>query len=199
MHDQTAPDDPAAQTEGLERMDIEAAKAAARHRHHPLVKTLGEASELADQMPLGTVCGLVIAGGLLGRRPDIARTGVRMMAAHVLANVVKRRIKNRLRRTRPEEMVRNRDYQFEPGETEGRHDTSFPSGHTAGAVAVARVVAADLPDLSVPVTGFAALIAAVQIPRAKHYPIDVAAGAALGLAAAWAVDCLLPGISKKEN
>lgn len=185
--------DPAAATEGLERMDVDAATAAARHRHHPLVKTLGAISELADQMPLGAVCGTVVAGGVLAGRPHIARTGLRMMAAHVLANVVKRRIKNRLRRTRPEEIVKNRDYQFEAGETEGGHDTSFPSGHTAGAVAVARIVARDIPSLAMPVLGFAGLIGAVQIPRAKHYPADVAAGAALGLAAAWVVDRLLPG------
>ncbi|WP_196053606.1 phosphatase PAP2 family protein [Paracoccus lichenicola] len=190
---QTAPDDPAAQTEGLERMDIDAAKAAARHRHHPVVRTLGTFSELADQMQLTALCGAVVAGGVLRGRADVARTGLRMMAAHVLANVVKRRIKNRLRRTRPEKMVKERDYQFEVGEAEGGHETSFPSGHTAGAVAVARIVARDWPALALPAAGCAALIAAVQIPRAKHYPVDVMAGAALGLAAAWAVDRLLPG------
>lgn len=196
MPGQTAPDDPddpAARTEGLERMDIEAAKAAARHRHHPAVKAMGTLSELADQMQLTALCGTVIAGGLLAGRGDIARTGLRMMAAHVLANTVKRRIKNRLRRTRPEKMVKERDYQFEPGEARDGYETSFPSGHTAGAVAVARVVAGDRPALAGPAWGLAALIAAVQIPRAKHYPVDVVAGAALGLAAAWAVDRLLPG------
>lgn len=196
---ESAPDDPAAQTEGLERMDVEAAQAAARHRHDPLVKTLGTLSELADQLQLTTLCGAVIAAGALGGRPDIARTGVRMMAAHVLANTVKRRIKNRLRRTRPHKMIEERDYQFEPGEAEGGHETSFPSGHTAGAVAVARIVAADRPALALPVTGFAALIAAVQVPRAKHYPIDVAAGAVLGLAAAWAVDRLLPPLPRHSQ
>ena len=197
--DQTGPDDPAARAEGLERVDIEAAKAAARHRHHPMVKTLGTFSELADQVQLTTLCGAVIAGGLLGGRGDIARTGVRMMAAHVLANVLKRRIKNRLRRTRPEKMVQERDYQFEAGEAEGGHETSFPSGHTTGAVAVARVVARDRPALAGLAWGLAALIAAVQIPRAKHYPADVAAGAALGLAAAWAVDRLLPPIPNHKE
>ncbi|WP_374300029.1 phosphatase PAP2 family protein [Paracoccus sp. (in: a-proteobacteria)] len=203
MPDQTDADDPAAKTEGLEKIDVEAAKAAAQHRHHPMVRTLGTVSELADQMQLTTVCGAVIAGGIFGGRADIARTGLRMMAAHVLANVVKRRIKNRLRRTRPEKMVDEQDYHFEPGEAEGGHETSFPSGHTAGAVAVARIVARDMPALTLPVTAFAAMIATVQVPRAKHYPIDVAAGAALGLAAAWAVDRLLPGTrhdsQAKEN
>lgn len=192
-------DHPAPQTEGLERLDVEAAASAARHRHHPLVRTLGLASELADQIPLGLVCGAVIAGGLAGGRPQIARTGARMMAAHVLANVVKRRIKNRLRRIRPEEIVRNRDYAFEAGESQGGHDTSFPSGHTAGAVAVAAIVARDIPSLALPAIGMAALISGVQIPRGKHYPIDVAAGAALGLAAAGLVDLMLPPSPSQEN
>lgn len=181
---------PAPETEGLERMDVEAAAAAAQHCHHPVVKTLGAASEIADQIPLALVCGTVIAGGLIAGRPDIARTGARMMAAHVVANVVKRRIKNRLRRTRPEEVVKNRDYAFEVGESQGGHDTSFPSGHTAGAVAVASIVARDIPTLTLPAMGIAALIAGVQIPRAKHYPVDVAAGAALGLMAAGVVNLL---------
>lgn len=173
-------------------MDVEAAANAARHRHHPAVKALGAASELADQIPLGVVCGAVIAGGLIAGRPNVARTGMRMMAAHVIANVVKRRIKNRLRRTRPEEIVKHRDYEFEPGESKGGNDTSFPSGHTAGAVAVAATVAQDMPCLALPAAGTAALIAGVQIPRAKHYPMDVLAGILLGLAAAGAVNLLLP-------
>ena len=181
---------PAPDTEGLERMDVEAAAAAAQHRHHPVIRTLGAASEIADQIPLALVCGTVMAGGLIAGRADIARTGARMMAAHVVANVVKRRIKNRLRRIRPEEIVKDRDYTFEVGESEGGHDTSFPSGHTAGAVAVASIVARDIPSLALPAMGIAALIAGVQIPRAKHYPVDVAAGAALGLMAAGLVNLL---------
>lgn len=186
-------DHPAPQTEGLERIDVEAAASAARHRHHPMVKALGTASELADQIPLAVVCGAVIAGGLMADRPGVARTGMRMMAAHVIANVVKRRIKNRLRRTRPEEIVKRRTYEFVPGESKGGNDTSFPSGHTAGAVAVAAIVAKDIPSLRLSAAGTAALIAGVQIPRAKHYPMDVLAGAMLGLAAAGAVNLLLPG------
>lgn len=190
--DHPDPTDPAAHVDGLEKVDVDAARAAARHRHHPLVKTLGAFSELADQTQLTALCGAVIAGGMIAGRSDIARTGVRMMAAHLLANTVKRGIKNRMRRTRPAEMVKRRDYEFEPGETEGGHDTSFPSGHTAGAVAVAGIVARDRPDLAPVAAGLAVLIAGVQIPRARHYPADVLAGAALGLAAAWVADRLLP-------
>lgn len=180
-------------SDGLERADVEAAKSAARHRHHPVVSTLGILSDVADQIPLGIVCASVMAGGLVADRPDVLRLGTRMMAAHVLANLVKRRIKNRVRRTRPEEIVGNRSYRFEAGETQGGHDTSFPSGHTAGAVAVAAILSRDKPDLALPALGMAALIAGVQIPRAKHYPIDVLAGIALGFASARVVDRVLPG------
>lgn len=185
-------DHPAPDTEGLERMDVEAAASAARHRHHPVIKMLGATSEMADQIPLAVICGAVMAAGLASGRPQVMQTGARMMAAHVLANVVKRRIKNRLRRTRPEEVVRKGDYAFELGESEGGHETSFPSGHTAGAVAVAAIVARDMPSLAVPALGIAALMSGVQVPRARHYPVDVAAGAALGLAAAWLVSAVLP-------
>lgn len=189
----TVPQDTPAPLQDLEQADVEAAQAAARHRHHPVVKTLGQLSEIADQIPLAIVCGAVIGGGLLSDRRDLMHTGVRMMAAHVLANVVKRRIKNRLRRSRPSEVVEKGRYVFEPGESRGGNETSFPSGHTAGAVAVARIVATDLPHLALPAAGVAALIGAVQVPRAKHYPLDISAGAALGLLAGWAVNRLLPG------
>lgn len=184
-------------------MDVEAAASAARHRHHPVIKMLGATSEMADQIPLAVICGAVMAAGLASGRPQVMQTGARMMAAHVLANVVKRRIKNRLRRTRPEEVVRKGDYAFELGESEGGHETSFPSGHTAGAVAVAAIVARDMPSLAVPALGIAALMSGVQVPRARHYPVDVAAGAALGLAAAWLVSAMLPAPQesrpKEEN
>lgn len=185
--------DPAASLDDLQKADVGAAQAAAEHRHRPLVKTLGALSEIADQIPLAVVCGAVVAGGIASGQNTLVRTGTRMMAAHVLANVVKRRIKNRLRRSRPTEVVDKGSYVFKPGKSRNGNETSFPSGHTAGAVAVARIVATDMPHLALPATGVAALIGAVQIPRAKHYPLDVAAGAVLGLSAAWMVNRLLPG------
>lgn len=171
----------------LEQADKEAAAQAARHRHHPVVMAVGTLSEVADQVPLSLVCGSVILGGALSGQDHVARTGLRMMAAHVLANSVKRVIKNRFRRTRPVEMIKRQDYRCEPGESRDGHETSFPSGHTAGAVAVAVVVARDLPHMAVPALGVAAMIAGIQVPRGKHYPGDVVAGAVLGLVSALVV------------
>ena len=180
----------------LEQADKDAAADAARHRHHPVVRTLGALSEVADQVPLSLVCGAVGLGGALSGRDELLRAGARMMAAHVLANVVKRAIKDRFRRTRPVEMIKGRPYRCEPGESRGGHETSFPSGHTAGAVAVAAVVAHDLPRAALPAWGVAAMIAGIQVPRGKHYPVDVVAGAVLGLAAAGAIRALWPARRK---
>ncbi len=145
----------------IEEADKSIAQDAGRYRHHPLVTSLGLMSEIADQIPLSLVCGGVMTAGLISDRPQLARTGVRMMAAHVLANSIKRAIKNRHRRTRPGVMLDGEDYVCEPGETEGGHDTSFPSGHTAGAVAVAAIVASDIPKAAVPAFVAASLIAGV--------------------------------------
>ena len=176
----------------IEEADKSIAQDAGRYRHHPVVTSLGLMSEVADQIPLSLVCGGVMTAGLISDRPQLIRTGARMMAAHVLANTVKRAIKNRFRRTRPGVILDGEDYVCEPGQTEGGHDTSFPSGHTAGAVAVAAIIASDIPKAAVPALVTASLIAGVQVPRAKHYPIDIAAGTLLGLSAAMVVKRLYP-------
>ena len=44
----------------VEEADKEVARSAARHRHHPVVKTLGTASEIADQIPLSIVCAAMM-------------------------------------------------------------------------------------------------------------------------------------------
>ena len=53
-------------------------------------------------------------------------------------------------------------------------------------------MARDLPQTAVPALAIAAMIAGIQVPRGKHYPIDVAAGAVLGLAAACVVHAFWP-------
>ena len=176
----------------VEEVDKDMARSAARHRHHPVVKTLGAASEIADQIPLSIVCAAMIGGGAIAGRPQVTQAGLKMMTAHVLANSVKRIIKNNFKRTRPKVMIEEQTYECEAGESEGGHDTSFPSGHTAGAVAVATVMARDLPQTAVPALAIAAMIAGIQVPRGKHYPIDVAAGAVLGFAAACVVHAFWP-------
>jgi len=66
-------------------------------------------------------------------------------------------------------------------------DGSFPSGHALSAFAAAGVVAALHPRLRGPVLALAALVAVSRVYLGVHYPLDVLAGAALGLAVAGVV------------
>lgn len=174
--------------DGLERADVETALKAARHRHHPVIRLIGLASEIADQIQLTTLCSAVMAAGALRGERRVLRSGLRMLTAHLAANAVKRVVKTLYRRTRPNIALEQGSYDRGPGVTEGGHERSFPSGHAAGAMAVAGIVARRHPALALPAYGTAGAIAVVQVPRAKHYPGDVVAGAVLGLAAAWAVN-----------
>jgi len=60
---------------------------------------------------------------------------------------------------------------------------SFPSGHTAGALAVARAFSRDYPRYTKPLLAAAAVVGALQVPRRAHYPGDVLAGAVAGAVA----------------
>ena len=62
----------------------------------------------------------------------------------------------------------------------------------AGVVAAAGTFARDYPQYRVPAYAAAAAAALMQIPRCKHYPSDVGAGAAIGAAAAAAVNAIDP-------
>jgi undecaprenyl-diphosphatase len=175
--------DPRDQAKRLHEADIDAATKAAKHRRHPLVQIAGTLSEIADQPQLAAVCGLTLAAGLARGDRRLARTGIRMLLAHALATAGKTWVKDSVVRTRPFVLLDEGRYEVRRGKGKGSEEASFPSGHTAGAVAVACAVVREYPVLGVPAFGAAAAIAAIQVPRAKHYPADLAAGLLVGLAA----------------
>jgi undecaprenyl-diphosphatase len=61
---------------------------------------------------------------------------------------------------------------------------SFPSSHATNSFAGALYFSAFMPSLTVPLFVLAALISFSRIAVGVHYPLDVAAGAAIGLAVA---------------
>ena len=177
------PDAPA-DANPIEKADVAVAKAMAPARQFGIVRALGTLSEVGDQPQMRLLCAGVIGAGLWRGDAKMVNAGVRMLVAHSLATVAKSVIKHRVDRTRPSLLVEEGRYAMAAGTSREHDESSFPSGHTAGAVAVAGTFAKDYPEYRAPAYAAAALVAALQIPRCTHYPSDVGAGAVLGAATA---------------
>lgn len=167
----------------IEEADIAVATAAKELKDHPVIEAMGAASEMADQPPLIALSLAVLVGGLLLRRPAVATAGGRMLASHLIATKMKSVIKHSVDRTRPHVLAEENRYEMREGRSTEPQYNSFPSGHTAGAVAVAEALARTAPRAAWPARVWAAAIAAIQIPRCRHYVSDIAAGAVIGLVA----------------
>lgn len=147
------------------------------------MRVLDVLSKLGDQPELRIIaCGLMIAGTFTGRA-RLVRAGARMIIAHEAATLAKSRVKTEIDRTRPRSARGRNEKKPRMGNRSAKEETSFPSGHSAGAIATARAFSREFPEYGIAVMGGAGLIAASQIARTAHYPTDVAVGAAIGLAA----------------
>lgn len=166
----------------IETLDRKAAKAVAPYKHSLPVRAAQLLGELADQPPLATICATTLAVGLVGRDPRLTRAGGRMMVSFALATLGKALAKHAVDRTRPG-VAAKRGYGSGKGERDEGPWNSFPSGHTAGALAVSRAVTREYPGVAPAATLVTAIVAAVQVPRGAHYPSDVTAGAVIGWAA----------------
>ena len=165
------------------RADRKLSTRAAQHREEPAVRAAGTAADLADQPPLIALAIATIATGAVLRRPEVVRAGARMLASHLLATAIKNVIKTSVDRTRPAKAIESGNAEFKRGNKHEHDETSFPSGHTAGAVAIASAVAHDVPAATLPVYATAAAVGAAQLPSGKHYLLDTLVGAVIGYGA----------------
>ncbi len=172
----------------LAKADRKATHDAARHRHDAPVRLAGFLAEVADQPQLVTASVGTIAAGLIARRPDLVRGGARMLAAHLLATAAKSAIKRSFDRTRPGKALADGRHRFAPGDSSDHDLNSFPSGHTAGAVAVARAAAREIDGVATPAALGVGAVAAIQPAAGNHYLSDVIVGGAIGWVAESLVD-----------
>ncbi|WP_222871653.1 phosphatase PAP2 family protein [Nonomuraea sp. PA05] len=130
---------------------------------------------------------LVTGGLLMSGRPDLQRAGLRGVLAISLASPTANLLaKQAFRRKRPVAHVI-------PAIRRRRIPTSssFPSGHSASAVAFAVAVAAHAPlPVAAPVAALAAGVAFSRVYVGAHYPGDVAVGMAIGLVCGWGANRL---------
>jgi membrane-associated phospholipid phosphatase len=138
--------------------------------------------QAGDQLQLRVLCGGLRALGLVRRDPRLVRAAARMLASHELATLAKKAVKNRVDRWRPRNAGDGKPVKPKKGHSKAKARNSFPSGHSAGAMAAAHAFAAEYPQYRGAALGAGGAVSLAQIPTASHYPSDVAAGAALGAA-----------------
>ncbi|MDH6605568.1 membrane-associated phospholipid phosphatase [Streptomyces sp. SAI-208] len=143
-----------------------------------VAKALSAVEESAESTKLW--CGAAVAmawkGGWRGRRAAAAGL-VALTVAQLVSNGLCKQLADRPRP--PEEWIPHDEVADRPD------SSSFPSGHTAAAVAFTAAVAPTWPTAGVLCALPATMVAVERVQSGAHYPSDVAGGAAVGLAAAW--------------
>jgi membrane-associated phospholipid phosphatase len=174
----------------LERLDLAAGAWAAAAGRKPPLKYLAQVGELADQPPLLALSIGTIALGAMRNDERLLDTGKRMLVAFGAATLAKSTLKAGVDRTRPSLLLDEgahvaRARKPKPSKSDALK--SFPSGHTAGAVAIARAIGHNYPRLERPLMIAALAAGALKVFKGDHYPSDVLAGVALGLISEGAV------------
>jgi membrane-associated phospholipid phosphatase len=156
------------------------------------MRALGPIAKATDEPPLLALGLGTLAIGAVLRRPALARSGARMVASHLLATGLKTVLKAGVDRARPNVAAVTGP---KLGKGHGTDDTdlnAFPSGHTAGAVAVAQSIAHESAGAGSVAKLAAGTAGVAQVARGAHYTSDVVAGAVIGWlserVASWAID-----------
>lgn len=183
----------------LHEADVTLSVEAGQLRDHPAVETLGFLSEISDQPPAFTLAAAATVAGILTRRSRLAEGGARALASLWLATQIKGRIKSAVVRTRPHKLLEEGHYETGVNGPDEHDYNSFPSGHTADAVAAARAMGRVAPRAKGPLLAAAGIVGLVQVPRAKHHLTDVVAGAIVGLVAEAAVHAVFEAVRARPR
>lgn len=172
----------------VEHLDALAAAKLGRLKHKPAAAPLVLWGELADQPPLAALSVAVGLYGLARGDERALRTGLRMGLSLAVATAFKTAIKHAVDRTRPRVLVESGRYESGRGDHNESDYNSFPSGHTAGAVAVARAITREYPDSTALAYTGATAAGVAQLVMRQHYPTDVAVGFLVGLVGEAVID-----------
>lgn len=177
------PDKSDAKTSEIEKADIALGKKIASKPDHPAVKAAATAGKFGDQGPLYALATGVLAVGLASRDRRVTDCGLAMLAAIAFGDVGKRIVKRVVHRTRPNVLLEEGRYDADTGGSDRKPEQSFPSGHTACTVAAARALSRHFPETMAAAGAATAIIGLSRVAEGKHWPLDVTAGAVIGLAA----------------
>jgi len=156
-----------------ERVDVGVYAAITQTPTPSLDRGIARLAQASDywRLWLGSAAILALTRGARGRRAAV--TGLASAAvSSAVANLVLKPLVGR-RRPDTSDVPAARHAVMPPS-------TSFPSGHSATALAFATGVGSVLPREAVPIRALAAAVAYSRVHTGVHYPADVIAGAFLG-------------------
>jgi membrane-associated phospholipid phosphatase len=185
--------------EAVEEIDLSVGAAAARIGRTRKARRFSWLAELADEPPLLVGSLVVAALGFARRDERQARAGARMLIALGLAVGAVKLCKRLVSRTRPRRLAETGEYDMHLGKPPGHEGMSFPSGHSAAAVAVARAVARDYPAIQAPSVGAAVSAAGLKVLKGDHFPTDILVGAGIGYLAEMAAARIVPPADWREE
>jgi hypothetical protein len=150
----------------------------ARDHFGPKTSGVGDPHQWRDAAPAAALTLATLAVGQWQGDTETKHTGVDMIEAMVLGGISSTVLKSVTGRVRPNETADRGNWR--------NNGTSFPSGHSTAAFAVAQVFADRMPreqwGWSVLGYGLAGATAYVRLKDNVHWTSDVVAGAALGMA-----------------
>jgi membrane-associated phospholipid phosphatase len=161
-----------AEAEQVDRAIYAAVAGTSTPRLDGAMRRLARAADYS-RLSIASSAVLAIAGGRAGRRA--AESGLAAVAAtSAFVNLV---VKPLGRRRRPDRIGEGVHVDRQIAMPSSR---SFPSGHTAAAVAFASGAGRVVPVASVPLHSLSALVGYSRVHTGVHYPGDVVAGALIG-------------------
>lgn len=125
---------------------------------------------------------------LLAASDKYKKTGLKLgLSQGIGALITNLTTKNAVRRPRPFDVIDGLQTLIPPPT-----DWSFPSGHTTSSIAAGTLLLIKMPkNIGIPAFITGILISLSRVYVGVHYPSDVVAGAAAGILAAVASDCII--------
>lgn len=180
----------------VEQADVEVIRSISDWKDTAPVEVLGWLGKMTDQPPIYTFIGGVAAAALIRGDERLLRTSGRMLLAHWLGIRAKNAVKSAVDRTRPQLLIEEGRYEAGKGERDEKEFSSFPSGHTVGAMAVARALMRDYPEHTASGYSVTAAAAVARIAKCDHFVSDTAVGAAIGYVSEAAASTVFDRIEK---